>query len=135
MKFQQAVYPNNSNISRNPPSLAMKRVKSSYIRNNKSKLSGIFRENLVPENAICSKILIKEKILCSNQNNNNANFNNNNNFCFEDCPNFLILKKLEKDLKDLIESNINLKKMNEYLIKTISIKDDLFIDVKNENKN
>jgi len=135
MKFQQAVYPNNSNISRNPPSLAMKRVKSSYIRNNKSKLSGIFRENLVPENAICSKILIKEKILCSNQNNNNANFNNNNNFCFEDCPNFLILKKLEKDLKDLIESNINLKKMNEYLLKTISIKDDLFIDVKNENKN
>ena len=132
MKFQQAaMYINNSNLNNEKPSLSVKRVKSSYIRN-KSKLSGIFQENLIPENAVCSKILIKEKILCCKENNNNLIYNN---LCFEDCPNLNILKRLEKDLKDLIESNVNLKKMNEYLLKTISIKDYLFIDAKNENKN
>lgn len=136
MKFQQpAIYTSNSNISRERQRVPVKRVQSSYISsNNKSKLSGIFNENLTPENAVCSKILIKEKILCCNENNIKTG-SYNNNFCFDDCPNFSFSKKLEKDLKDLIESNINLKKMNEFLLKTITIKDDLFIDVTNENKN
>jgi len=118
---------NNLDLSRDKISSTMKRINSSSIIN-RSK-SGIFKEVFPPENSVCSRILIKEKII------DNENPNRPNSLCGEYCPNKLLMKKYEQDIKDLIESNINLKKMNECLLKTITIKDNLFLDLKNENSN
>jgi len=130
MNIQQSSYiTNNFNMSKDVSNVPIKRIKSSYTRNKNLKMSGIFSQNIIPESNICSRIMIKEKVIpCEHENNEIKNL------CFEDCPNYEIIKKYEQDLFDVIESNINLKKINEYLLKTITIKDELFLDITNKNK-
>lgn len=134
MKSQQASpFSKNINFSKEMilSSVPSKRVQSGSIKN-RSKIITLFNENLPQSfnNLQCSKVFIKEQILVDEK-----NLNCLNNLCNEDCPNLQFVQKFKLEIKELVEANINLKKMNEYLIKTINLKDDLFLDVLNQNKN
>lgn len=72
----------------------------------------------------CDRMKIRELILYEIQNE-----------CEINCRNIEKVKFLEKQIKDLLESNVYLKKINEYLIKSLTRKEELFLNVTNENKN
>ena len=72
----------------------------------------------------CSRIIVKERLS-----------SDSDNLCYEDCPNYGMIKKFEQYVKKLLEANLNLKKINECLIKTLNLKDDILFGVNNQNKN
>ena len=83
-------------------------------------------ENLINEDfpSPCSRAKLKD-----------FQFQENHNICFKNCKNINKIKILENKIKVLIETNLNLKKINEYLIKSLNLKEDLFLNVTHENKN
>jgi len=87
-----------------------------------------------------------------NNNNINDNYDNSNHnnlkseeenkyfmdsICIQkgDCNNYPIMKNMSKSLKDLSEEILKLQKINSYLLRKISIKDELFIQISKEYKN
>ncbi len=54
--------------------------------------------------------------------------------CHSKCRAFEMMKKYENEIKEFIEANINLKRINEILIKSINLKDSLYLDILKKNK-
>lgn len=121
---------NNVNFNLDKHNTLSRRIQSSSTYK-KPRVTGNSNEIFLNDNdPLCPKLLIKEKILLENKIHNHTN-----NLCYDDCSNIPLIKKYEHEIKELVEANINLKKMNEYLIKTLNLKDDLLIHLSRENKN
>ena len=51
------------------------------------------------------------------------------------CHTLFLSKKYDIEIKKLMEANVNLKKINEVLINSINLKDNLYINLLLKNKN
>lgn len=112
------------------PELRLEELKNTIKANNlirqKSASDRYINKNQLSKDeiSICHRIKIRENFI-----------NGISNECHPYCSNYEKIKKFEKELKDLLEANCNLKRINECLIKSIIRKEDLCLNVLSENKN